>query len=64
VGLIKENDREKYICYGVPTENSKTPPKQLQGFCSFVALENCNDYKGFWMMFQDAQDGKCVKSTN
>ncbi len=64
VGLIKENGYEKYICYGVPHDNPQKPPKQLEGFCSFVPINNCSDYKGFWMMFQDANNGKCVKSIN
>lgn len=62
VGLIKENGKEKYICYGVPSVYSETPPKELAGFCSFVPL-SIFDLKGdgYFMMFQDAYTGKCVK---
>lgn len=62
VGLIKEDNEEKYICYGVPAKYSKTPPKELKGFCSFVPL-SVFDLKGdgYFMMFQDAVTGKCVK---
>ena len=60
VGVIKENQTEKYICYGVPAQNSKKPPKELDGFCKFIALDNCPEYIGFWIMFQDAQNGKCI----
>lgn len=61
VGLIKENGKEKYICYGVPSVYRKTPPKELAGFCSFVPL-SVFDLKGdgYFMMFQDAKTGKCV----
>ena len=61
VGLIKENGKEKYICYGVPSSYSPTPPKQLEGFCSFVPL-SVFDLKGdgYFMMFQDAVTGKCI----
>jgi hypothetical protein len=62
VGLIKENGKEKYICYGVPAEYSKTPPEQLKGFCSFVPASLFNmTGDGYWMMFQDAQTGDCIK---
>lgn len=62
VGLIKECGREKYICYGVPARYSKEPPKELKGFCSFIPL-SVFDLKGdgYWMMFQDAVTGECVK---
>lgn len=61
VGLVKENGKEKYICYGVPSPYRDTPPKELAGFCSFVPL-SVFDLKGngYFMMFQDATSGKCV----
>lgn len=62
VGLIKENGTEKYICYGVPGEYSKNPPEQLKGFCSFVPASLFNMTGcGYWMMFQDANSGDCIK---
>lgn len=61
VGVIYENDVEKYICYGVPSVYSETPPKELDGFCSFIPL-SVFDVKGegYFMMFQDAVSGECV----
>ena len=61
VGVIKENGKEKYICYGVPSVYRETPPKELAGYCSFVPL-SIFDLKGdgYFMMFQDAVSGKCV----
>ena len=62
VGIIKEDGKEKYVCYGVPAKYSNKPPKELKGFCSFVPL-SFFDMKGdgFWMMFQSAITGECVK---
>ncbi|MBQ6922423.1 MAG: hypothetical protein IJQ66_04970 [Clostridia bacterium] len=62
VGLIKEDGKEKYICYGVPSKYSESPPKELSGYCSFVPL-SIFDLKGdgYFMMFQDAATGKCVR---
>ena len=62
VGVVKENKKEKYICYGVPSKYSPTPPKELDGFCSFIPL-SVFDMKGdgYFMMFQDAVTGECVK---
>lgn len=62
VGLIKENGTPKYICYGVPAKYSPDPPKELKGYCSFIPLSIFNLFgDGFWMMFQSAIDGKCIK---
>lgn len=61
VGVIKEDGKEKYICYGVPSRYSPEPPKELAGYCSFIPL-SIFDLKGdgYFMMFQDAVSGKCV----
>ena len=65
VGVIFENQKEKYICYGVPGEYSKNPPKELKGFCSFIPLSVFDlKGKGYWMMFQDAITGKHVQKAN
>lgn len=61
-GVLKEQSKEKYICYGIPDAYSKTPPKELDGYCSFIPL-SVFDLKGdgYWMMFQDAITGECIK---
>ena len=62
VGVLKESGKEKYICYGVPATYSPTPPKELEGFCSFVPKSVFNlKGDGYFMMFQDAVTGKCIK---
>lgn len=61
VGIVYDKMDTKYICYGVPAKYSPTPPKELDGFCSFIPLslfEMKGD--GYWMMFQDAATGECV----
>lgn len=62
VGIIKEQGKEKYVCYGVPAKYSAEPPKELKGFCSFIPLSVFDlSGDGYWMMFQDAITGECVK---
>ena len=62
VGLIKENGKEKYICYGVPAKFSTTPPETLKDCACFIPI-SVFDLKGdgYWMMFQDANTGACIK---
>ena len=62
VGVISDEKRPKYICYGVPAEKRGEPPDALKGKCSFLPLSLFDpDGKGYWMMFQDAETGHCVK---
>ncbi len=61
VGLIFENKKEKYICYGVPSRYLKNPPKELAGYSSFIPLSVFDMFgDGYFIMFQDANTGKCV----
>ncbi len=62
VGVISDEKRPKYICYGVPTDKRGDPPDALKEYCSFVPLSIFDpDGKGYWMLFQDAETGACVK---
>lgn len=62
VGLIFEKEAPKYICYGVPGRYSKTPPKALDGYSSFLPLSLFDMLgDGYWMMYQNASTGDCVK---
>ncbi len=61
VGVIRENKKEKYICYGVPAVYTPEPPKELKGYCSFIPLSIFDmQGEGFWMMFQDAITGESI----
>jgi len=61
VGLIYDESKPAYICYGVPGKYSKEPPSELKGFCSYLPL-SIFDIKGdgYWMMYQNAESGECV----
>ncbi len=62
VGLIKENDVAKYICYGVPSKYSKNKPKELQGYCAFTPLSVFDlNGDGYYLMYQSASTGECIK---
>ena len=62
VGIIRDEARVKYICYGVPSERRGEPPAALKKWCSYLPLSVFDlSGKGYWMMFQDAVSGACVK---
>ena len=62
VGTVSEEGRVKYICYGVPAQKKGDPPEALKKWCSYLPLSVFDlGGKGYWMMFQDAVTGVCVK---
>ncbi len=62
VGTVEEKGAVKYVCYGVPGSYSPTPPEELKDYCSFIPISLFDlQGEGFWMMFQDAITGECVK---
>ena len=59
VGLIGEGP--DYIGYGVPGVFSVNPPKELQGYCKWMAVDLEKPYgEGYWMMYQDADNGESI----
>lgn len=62
VGLIEEDFKPKYICYGIPTNYYSTPPAELEPYCSFLPLSLFRPKgDGYLMMYQDAKNGNCIK---
>lgn len=63
LGLLYEEDKLKYICYGVPGIYQKNPPKQLSGYPVWFPLdrENAEGF-GYWLTYQDAESGESIKA--
>lgn len=62
LGLIKENDIVKSICYGVPGVYNVKPPKELEEVSQWLPI-NSNDPTGFgyYISYQDAKNGENIK---
>ena len=62
LGVIYENDRLKYIAYGVPATYDQLPPKDLGEHYQWLPL-NPRDVMsdGYFMIFQDALNGNLVE---
>ena len=61
VGVIYENWRAKYICYALPAENAEVPPDEIKDVCTFVPLSAFTDKAGFFVIFQSAESGECIR---
>lgn len=60
VGLIFDGEGVAYICYGVPSERDLSPPKEIFDMAVWLDTDAENG-KGYWVIYQDATTGKCLK---
>lgn len=63
LGLIKEDEEIKYICYGVPGIYQSNPPRFLAGYPVWFPIDiNKPQGFGYWLSYQDAESGESVKA--
>lgn len=64
LGLIYEDEKLKYICYGVPGVFQKNAPRELSGYPVWFPLDEDKPQGfGYWLSYQDAESGESVKAT-
>ena len=61
VGVLYEDGRAQYICYALATENKNQPPEEIKNVCSFVPISVFDTTRGFFVIFQSAASGECLK---
>ena len=63
VGVVYDDGKAKYICYALVAENKNEPPEEIKEVCSFVPATPFDENKGFFVIFQSATTGECIKPT-
>lgn len=62
-GLLYEDEKLKYVCYGVPGVYQKNPPRELSGYPVWFPLDSAKrEGFGYWLTYQDAQSGESIKA--
>ena len=61
VGVLYDDGKAKYICYALAAEDKNTPPDEIKEACTFVPTAPFEGSKGFFVIFQSATTGECVK---
>jgi hypothetical protein len=51
----------KYICYALSATDKDTPPEEIRDVCTFVPVSCLQDAHGFFVIFQSAATGECIK---
>lgn len=59
VGIVREQTKVKYICYGIPGRYSILPPAGLKGFSKWLPAKGWYGM-GYWIMYVDAIQGDVV----
>lgn len=61
VGVIYEDWKAKYVCYALPAKQNETPPDEIKDVCTFVPSSAFSDAVGFFVIFQSAASGECIR---
>lgn len=62
IGLIYENNKVQYVCYGSPGEYSVEPPREFKGMSQWLPLDpEKPEELGYWIIYQDADSGENVE---
>ena len=58
MGVIMDNNEVKYICYGMPSKDSSTPPEDISSCAQYLPISSED---GYWVVCQDALDGRTLQ---
>ena len=61
VGVVYDDGIAKYICYALKAEDKDHPPTEISDVCSFVPVSCLQGANGFFVIFQSASTGECIK---
>lgn len=61
VGVVYEDGKARYVCYALKAENKNEPPEEIKNVCSFVPASPFDEETGFFVIFQSAATGECIK---
>ena len=61
VGVVYEEGKAKYVCYALSAKDRNNPPAEIREACTFVPTTPFSDSEGFFVIFQSASTGECIK---
>ncbi len=61
VGVLYDDGKAKYICYALFAQDKDAPPEEIKDACTFVPVSAFAGDKGFFVIFQSATTGECIK---
>ena len=62
LGVLFDLSLPIFVCYGIPGVRSVPPPRDIADVSVWLPLDNRRpDGDGFWVIYQSATDGKCIR---
>lgn len=62
VGLVYNGTVVSHVCYGIPSPYYVAPPEEIADVAVWLPADvSAPDGKGYWVIYQSAVDGKCVR---
>ncbi len=61
VGVIYQDGKALYICYALVAKDKNAPPEEIKDVCSFVPRSPFKETDGFFVIFQSAATGECIR---
>lgn len=61
VGVIFDDGKAKYICYALSARDKDDPPEEIRDCAAFVPVSALDENKGYFVIFQSATTGECIK---
>ena len=61
VGVLRLDGKVRYICYALAAEDKANPPEEIKNVCTFVPSSVYDDERGFFVLFQSAATGECIR---
>ncbi|MBR4943724.1 MAG: hypothetical protein IKZ28_06790 [Clostridia bacterium] len=61
VGIVKKDGKALYVCYALAAEDRHSPPEEIKKVCSFVPVSPYEQERGFFVIFQSAASGECIR---
>lgn len=61
VGVISDDGKPVFICYGIPQDKMTRPDKEIEDSCEWLPIDKTNvSGRGYWLVYQDAMTGENI----
>ena len=61
VGVTYLDGKAQYVCYALKAVDKNAPPDEIRDVCAFVPISPFQENDGFFIIFQSAATGQCIK---
>lgn len=61
IGVISDDGKPVFICYGIPQEKMTRPDKEIEDSCEWLPIDKTDvSGRGYWLVYQDAMTGENI----